>query len=99
MTLTEFIADIDKKDKKRTMPSLLAVVYENYRVIGLTKEVGEAIERYKDSNGVDLSKEKVSYNVIASAYGNIPQTYLAYIEKVADTASSDATTSTETVSE
>ena len=91
MTLTNYLNDIDTKDKKRAMPSLVAVVYDNYRVIGLTSEVKSAVENY---NGVDLLAKEVSHNVIASAYGNIPQTYLAYIDRDAKPASEDDTSMT-----
>lgn len=83
MKLSEFLTQIDDKDKKRSEKSLVAVVYENYRVIGLTSEIKAAVGNRKDSTGEDLLNEEIDQQYLAAAYGNVPPTYLVYIEKEA----------------
>lgn len=86
MTLNDLITKIEEKDqenesKKIYTKGILALVYDNYRIMGDTTEIKRAVANYKKNTGVDLLTKEIAYQYDGCAYLTIPDTNVAYIDR------------------
>lgn len=95
MTLAEVIAEIKTNNEKTKTEGILAVVYDNWRVIGTVGDIENAIEKFKTHNEIDLSEKEILYRFGGCAYGQAIQTAVCYIDSKAkpeeDTGKNDGT--------
>lgn len=83
MTLSEVITEIKANDEKTKTEGILAVIYDNWRVIGTAEDVENAIEKFKTHNEIDLTTKEILYRFGGCAYGQAIQTTVCYIDSKA----------------